>query len=114
MRTTATAAIIFALSFFAHAAETSKTTVDEIRRKGLLMRAVTPDYPIEARRNSWTGRGIFELRFDYESGRVDSVRIVHSTGHAILDAHAIAALKLWQVKPHSMHGLRLPITFTHD
>jgi TonB family protein len=111
MRIVAIFAILLANNLSAYA---TKAITDDLRRKGLLLHSPTPDYPIEARRNSWTGRGIFELRFDYESGRVQTVRVMHSTGHGMLDAHAIAALKLWRVKPHSMHGLRLPITFTRD
>ena len=87
-------------------------TVEEAMQKDLLLFAVRPDYPYEARRRRLTGSGIFELKFDYESGRLREIHVVQSTGHQLLDGNAIATLKLWKAKPHSVHTIRLPITFT--
>src|SRR3954468_16560823 len=88
-----------ALILPAYAAEPAQMTVDEARRKHLLTDFVRPSYPDEAKRNFWTGRGVFELKFDYTSGRVREVHVVKSTGHGIFDAYAIAALKRWKAKP---------------
>lgn len=58
-----------------------------------------------------TGSGVFEMKFDYESGRLREVHVVQSTGQPKLDAYTTAALKQWKAKPRSVHTLRLPITF---
>lgn len=89
------------------AASPEPTTAREALKRHLLIVAVRPDYPDR----SLTGSGVFEMKFDYESGRLREVHVVQSTGHPVLDAHTIAALKLWKAKPRSVHTLRLPITF---
>ena len=113
MRTFTAFAVFIAMSLSAYAAKPAPMTMAEAKRGNLLLVAIRPDYPTEAKRNLWTGRGIFDLNFDYESGRLREVHVVQSTGYGILDAHAIAALKLWKAKPRSIHTLRLPINFTH-
>jgi TonB family protein len=96
------------------AAKPVRITVDEARKKHLLVNFVRPDYPEIAKRNFWTGRGVFELTFDHESGLVREVHVVHSTGHGILDAYVIAALKRWRVTPRSIRTLApFPIEFTY-
>jgi TonB family protein len=113
MRVYTVFAALVVMSCSTYAAKPSPITMDEARRKRLLLVEVRPDYPEEAKRNFWTGRGIFELRFDHETGRLREVHVVKSTGHGILDRHAIAALKRWRAKPRSIHALRFPITFTY-
>ncbi len=81
-------------------------------RQHLLFYYPFPEYPSEARRQSITGSGIRELRFDYESGHLREVHVVTSTGSPLLDSSAIAGLKRWQAKPHSVRGIRVPVTFT--
>ena len=78
----------------------------------VLRYAVKPDYSYEARRTRTTGSGIFELRFDYETGRLKAIDIVQSTGSRLLDHDAINGLKEWKAKPHTVHVMRIPITFT--
>lgn len=83
----------------------------EAAEKHLLVRAIPPFSAYVATRERWTGRGIFELRFDYETGELREIHIVQSTGHRLLDGHAIAAFKLWRAKPRSIHILRVPLQF---
>jgi protein TonB len=71
-----------------------------------------PQYPVEARRNHITGKGIFHLNVSYETGDVTSVEILTSTGHRILDDAAVATLKRWKFRPHSLIGMKIPITFS--
>jgi TonB family protein len=97
----------------AFAASPEPTTAAEAIRQHLLLVAVRPDYPYEARRNLLTGTGVFELKFDYESGNLREVHVVQSTGQRILDAHAIGALKLWKAKPRSLHTIRANVSFTY-
>lgn len=86
--------------------------VDEAVKKQLLLAAPRPDYPYAASVRGKTGSGIFELRFDYESGHLREVHVVKSIGDRMLDGHAIGALKLWKAKPRSINTLQVPIEFT--
>ena len=70
-----------------------------------------PDYPYEARLKHITGSGVFDLTFDYDTGRLREIHITTSTGHWILDKAAIAMFKDWQAKPHTVRKIRVPITF---
>jgi hypothetical protein len=87
--------------------------LNEAIQKRLLLVAAKPKWPHEApdgvRRRSSTG--VFELKFDYESGHLREVHVVTSTGDRILDAHAIGSLKVWQAKPRSIHNLLVPVAF---
>ena len=95
--------------------------LDDALRQHLLLVAVAPDYPLEyewrpAHGNVFgsgapSGKGIFDLRFDYETGHLREVHVVASTLSRKLDAHAIGALKLWKAKPRSIHLLRVPFDF---
>ena len=78
----------------------------------VLRYAVKPEYSYEARRTHTTGTGMFELRFDYDTGRLKAIDIVQSTGSRLLDHDAIAGLKEWKAKPHTVRVMRIPITFT--
>lgn len=71
-----------------------------------------PQYPYEARRSLITGSGLFELRFDYETGHLREVHVARGTGSAFLDSAAIGTLKRWQAKPRSVRKLMVPVTFT--
>ena len=91
--------------------------LEEAVQKRLLLVAAKPEYPYEAKAREAKARdkattGLFELRFDYESGHLREVHVVKSTGDRYLDGHAIGALKVWQAKPRSIHNLCVPITFT--
>jgi TonB family protein len=101
------------LTMATYAASTKPISVDQARRQHLLIVFVRPEYPVEAKRHLWKGKGTFEVAFDYESGRVRGVHVVQSTGHQVLDASAVAALRQWRAKPESIHTLTFPITFTY-
>jgi TonB family protein len=60
-----------------------------------------------------TGTGPFELRFDYDSGRLKAIDIVQSTASRLLDHDAIDGLKEWKAKPHTIRVMRIPIMFTN-
>ena len=64
---------------------------------GVAVNAPAPGYPITARRNHWTGAGIFICK-GRPDGTVSSVDVRQSTGHEILDQAAIAALRQWRFK----------------
>jgi outer membrane biosynthesis protein TonB len=85
--------------------------LDEAIRKNLLLVAAFPEYPYNARSRLKSGTGLFELKFDYETGHLREVHVVQSTGYRWLDGPCIGALKVWQAKPRSIHTLLEPITF---
>ncbi|MGH8099648.1 MAG: hypothetical protein ACREIW_00020 [Chthoniobacterales bacterium] len=78
----------------------------------VLRYAVKPEYSHEALRTRVTGTGLFELHFDYETGRLKAIDIVQSTGSRVLDHDAINGLKEWKAKPHFIRVMRILITFT--
>ena len=84
-------------------------TLEEAQAKQLLLVAVQPFIPYEARRMRLSGFGVFDLKFDYETGHLREIQIVKSTGHSMRDGRAISALKLWKAKPRSIHTLRVPM-----
>jgi hypothetical protein len=96
-------------------------TLDDAVQRHLLLTVAIPKYP-EGRQwkplpwggpaeHPLIGDGIFDLRFDYESGRLREIHVVKSTDSSELDTYAIGALKVWKAKPRSIHTLRVPITF---
>lgn len=87
------------------------TTGEEAIRRNLLVRHPAPEYPYEARRVRISGSGVYQLKFDYETGRLREIHIVRATGQRVLDDAVISALKLWQAQPKSLHTIRLPVTF---
>jgi len=104
--------LIILLCVVAHTALSQETmTVEEAVRRKLLLVAARPEYPYVARSRGRSGRGLFELKFEYESGHLREVHVVESTGNRWLDAHSIGALKVWQAKPRSIHNLLVPIRF---
>jgi TonB family protein len=64
--------------------------------------APLPKYPLEARLRHLTGSGIFRLRVQFDTGRVRSVEIEKSTGHALLDDAAKETLRRWRFKPEAL------------
>ena len=62
-------------------------------------------YPPVARRNGWEGRVDIVVRFDHE-GRLNALRIVHSSGYAILDQDALLTLQKIGTIPQARTWLR--------
>ena len=61
-----------------------------------------PEYPLAARARHTTGRGTFLLHIQVRTGLVRYVDVEHSTGSALLDSAAVAALKKWRFKPGTL------------
>jgi TonB family C-terminal domain len=68
------------------------------------------DYPIEAQLHHWHGSGRFALAIRPD-GRVESVTVLKSTGHAVLDQAAIAAFRQWRFRPGSINLVRVPLEY---
>jgi TonB family protein len=59
-----------------------------------------------------TGKGVFLLDLDYETGRVTDVHVLQSTGNPTLDATSIRTFKKWKAKPRTYRHVKVPITYT--
>ena len=64
-----------------------------------------PQYPLGARLGHITGTGMFRLHVLLQTGRVNSLEVVQSTGHAVLDKAATDTLKAWRFKPAALQPL---------
>ena len=93
------------------AAEPRDGGYDEIDR-AVALSAARPEYPYDARRAGLTGAGVVIIEVDSATGKVTSVRMEPSTGHAILDRAAMDAFRRWRFKPGTVARVRTPIRFT--
>ena len=69
-----------------------------------------PVYPTEALRNGWEGTVLVEVRTD-AMGAVASATLSRSSGHAALDASALAAVRGWHFAPRLVEGVPAPDWF---
>jgi protein TonB len=75
-----------------------------------------PRYPKAARKRKYQGIVILEVLVSQE-GRVDVLKVLQSSGHAILDKAALASVKKWQFEPGRRGDdkvemwVRIPIRF---
>ena len=75
-----------------------------------------PRYPPFARRRGLEGRTILEVEV-LEDGSPGDLRVVSSSGHALLDRAALAAVKKWAFRPARRGGravralVRIPVRF---
>jgi TonB family protein len=85
---------------------------------GEMQRAVIyspqPEYPLEALAHRLTGNGMFLMRVHVKTGMVAEVRAVQSTGHAVLDAAAVRALRKWRFKPGALPPIGVIAPWRHD
>jgi TonB family protein len=75
-------------------------TGDQVAR--LAVDTPKPDYPLAARARHITGTGTFILNIQVRTGLVRYGEVEHSTGSALLDSAAIAALNKWRFKPGTL------------
>ena len=85
-------------------------TQDTTKTKHHALYAPRPEYPLGARKNHWTGAGIFACKIRPD-GTVASVDVLRSTGHEILDQAASAAFRQWRFHPGDMKRIKIPINF---
>jgi TonB family protein len=105
------ALVLFFTATYSRAGSPPIMRGEDALRQNLLLTHPRPEYPYVARRERFTGRGVFDLKFDYDTGRLREIHIATSTGHLILDSSVITTLKQWQAKPHSLRTIRVPIMF---
>jgi protein TonB len=68
-----------------------------------------PEYPDFARRKGWQGECLLRVVVS-PAGKADAVSIHRSSGYAILDQSAAAAVKRWKFLPRVVGGQRLAST----
>jgi TonB-like protein len=112
MRTYLFLLIFLAVSLVSFAETTPEVmTALEAAQRGLLLKVVRPEYSWEGRIRHLGGKGVFDLRFDYETGHLQEIHIVNALPSPVLQEAAIDALKRWQARPRSIHVLRVPVMF---
>jgi TonB family protein len=87
----------------------AESTIAERRAAGIIS-SPEPKYPFEARLHCDEGAGRFQIEFN-SAGRAQTVTVVKSTGHAILDKACIETFYQWQVKPNAFEKMIVPINF---
>jgi TonB family protein len=70
--------------------------------------APRPIWPAVALQQHLSGRGVYAI--DLDTGIAYDVRVVHSTGHKILDDAAVDALLKWRFR-RVVTGVTIPIEF---
>ena len=68
-----------------------------------------PVYPNKARDQRWEGTVVIEMNVD-EVGRVTSARVLHSSGHDLLDQEALRTARTWTFEPARLNGQPVPVT----
>lgn len=76
-----------------------------------------PEYPDFARRKGWQGECLLRVVVTPE-GRADGIAVHRSSGYAILDQSAVAAVKRWRFMPRVVGGecrvstIEVPVNFS--
>jgi TonB family protein len=70
-----------------------------------------PDYPLEARRQHLSGRGIVVGAVDQKTGKLESLKMEQSTGHALLDDAILRAFRQWNFKPGTIRRFHVPVSY---
>lgn len=92
---------------------TSKTWVSKLAAadvKAATLSSPQPVYPLAARKQHWTGAGVFVCHIRPD-GMVAAVDVLRSTGHQVLDQAAITALRHWRFQPGKVEAVNVPIVF---
>src|SRR5256885_15513970 len=94
------------------AGEKGNPKVDDGAVIAVLVSAVRPAYPYEARLRRITGAGVAVIKINRTTGEVASSEMAPSTGSDILDEAALDAFRQWRFKPGTIDEGRIPIAFT--
>jgi protein TonB len=92
-------------------------TVPALQARANYERNPPPPYPRSARRQGLQGVVLLAVRVN-ERGRVESLHVVESSGHAVLDQAALKAVRDWRFRPARAGPLpiastvEVPVRFT--
>jgi TonB family protein len=103
--------VIGALCVIGRAADEPAKSLSVSQASKLVLSAPRPEYPYQAREKKLTGHGLILVRVS-AGGSVTSATMQQSSGFAILDHAAIAALKRWRFRPGQAFYYQQPITYT--
>ena len=73
-------------------------------------RMAVPEYPYEARRDHWSGSGIYRAYVTPE-GKVEKVTVVKGARYRVMDDAVIYAARRWRAKPGRNREVDFSITF---
>lgn len=76
-----------------------------------MLAAPMPVYPEAAIRQQVTGRGVFRIDMDMETGRPLRVVALQSTGSPLLDRAAVQGLRQWRAAAGTVRTIQLPLVF---
>jgi TonB family protein len=95
--------ILFALSILQFALITRCRATDIVtiydKFKADTVAAPNVEYPMKSKSLGYQGQGIYRLLVKKQTGIVDEVKVMKSTGHRELDATAVMTLFNWKFKP---------------
>ncbi len=89
---------------------------EELTVKPRVIKRVEPQFPLQARKNHWSGKVVIKAVLD-ETGKVTRCTVLESSGHKALDDAAIQAIMQWKYSPGKKDGkavktwVPVPITF---
>jgi len=81
------------------------------KTKSLFLATPWPQYPVNASNQLISGTGTFRMLFDKESGHVNQVAVLQSTGYKVLDEAAVRGLSKWRTRPHTLESFDLRFSF---
>jgi TonB family protein len=74
-----------------------------------LLKSRPPNYPSRAELQGLEGRVLLQAHITAD-GLVEKIEIITSSGHPILDAAAVRAVRTWQFSPSQCEGIPIPST----
>jgi len=84
-------------------APTVQAKVTETAQAPSFLNNPPPKYPDLAAQRGWEGEVLLKLMID-ETGTITTIVIERSSGHEILDAAAVNAVRRWRAKPATRFG----------
>ncbi len=78
--------------------------------KRVFINPLPPQFPYEARRGVWSGRGVYRA-FLTPEGKVSRVLILLSMGHPVMDEAVVRAAMQWRAKPGRPKEVDFPMIF---
>jgi periplasmic protein TonB len=73
------------------------------------LRNPPPVYPAEAKRNRQQGVALFRVVVS-AAGQAESVKLIKSSGHRLLDSSALDAVRKWKFHPATIGGVKVSST----
>lgn len=92
--------------------DSEQLKASEKQARALAVYAPRPAYPLDARRNRYTGSGVALLKIDKRTGYVTSATMLKSIGHKTLDDAVLKAFRHWRFRPGTVSHVKIPISYT--